>query len=76
MHTATPPASPLLLSLAAAAETLSLSRRSIERLIAAGRLPSVRVGHRRLVRYADLARVARHGLAARAVPAARPEGAR
>jgi len=36
------------------AETLDLSLRTIDRLLAAGELPSVQIGRRRLVRQSDL----------------------
>ena len=36
------------------AERLSLSRRTVARILARGELPSLRIGRRRLVRLADL----------------------
>jgi len=45
---------PLLVDLDAAAASLSLSRRSVQKLIYDGRLPSVQVGRRRLITAADL----------------------
>ena len=57
---------PLLLSLHAAAENLSISRRSIERMIHLGSLKSVTIGGRRLVQFSELQRLARHGQAANA----------
>lgn len=46
------------------AERLSLSRRTIHRLIAKGELPTLKVGHRRLIRLTDL----RHWLASHETP--------
>lgn len=48
-----------LISISHLAERLSLSRRTIHRLIAKGELPTLKVGRRRLVRLSDL----RHWLA-------------
>lgn len=45
---------PRWLSLDEAAQRLNVSRRTAERLVAAGRLPTVTVGRRRLVRARDL----------------------
>ena len=48
-------ANPLLVRVETAAELLALSKRSFERLLAAGRLPTpIRLGRRRLWRMADL----------------------
>jgi len=55
------PIEPLLVSKRAAAVTLGLSLRSIDELIASKSLRSVRVGRRRLLRYADLERFSRCG---------------
>jgi excisionase family DNA binding protein len=62
---------PLLLTLDAAAQALSVSRRTIERMVYGGQLQSITIGSRRLVRTADLARIARNG--ARFAPAPGPE---
>lgn len=45
----------LALSLKETAEALSLSRRTLARLVASGALPSLRIGRRRLVRRDALA---------------------
>ena len=42
------------------AERLGLSRRTIHRIISRGELPTLKIGHRRLIRVADL----RHWLTA------------
>ena len=47
---------PLLTTLDGAADRLSIGRRSVQRLVAAGRLPAVRVGGATRVRLADLDR--------------------
>lgn len=52
---------PLLLSLQGAAESLSLSKRSIERMAYEGRLKTVTIGGRRLVPYSEIQRLARNG---------------
>lgn len=46
---------PMLLTIAQAADQLALSERQVKRLIADGRLASVRIGTARRVRRADLA---------------------
>ena len=73
-HASTP--APLLVTMTGAAHTLSLSRRSIERLVYSGRLPTVMIGRRRMIRYLDLARLARSGCASitAATPADAPGG--
>ena len=50
-----PPRSPLYLGLDEAAELVGLSRRTLQRWVAAGELPVRRVGRRVLVRPSDLA---------------------
>lgn len=57
--TTTPPAGPVeLLSIAEASRRLSISRSSLYQAIAAGRIRSVRVGGRRLIGAAEIARIA------------------
>lgn len=49
------PIAPLLVPLADVAYLLGqVSRRHVERLISSGELPSVKIGHRRLVKLSDL----------------------
>jgi len=43
-----------LLTLPEAADALRLSRRTLQRLISTGELPTVRIGHRTLIRAEDL----------------------
>ncbi|MGH9525044.1 MAG: helix-turn-helix domain-containing protein [Terriglobales bacterium] len=50
---------PLLLTVNETAHTLSLNRRSIERLLAAGQLPSRKFGRRRLIPYSAVQQFAR-----------------
>ena len=45
-----------LISIGHLAERLSLSRRTVHRLIATGELPTLKIGRRRLVRLADLSK--------------------
>ena len=52
---------PLLLSKKKAAVLLGISLSSIDALLAADRLPSVKLGRRRLIRYTALERLAREG---------------
>jgi len=54
---ALPPIPPLAVGLADAARVTGLSRRTIELLVHDGRLPSRRLGRRRLILYADLRRL-------------------
>ncbi len=54
---------PLLVTLTDAAHMLALSRRTLDRMVYSGRLPSVTIGRRRLIRVADLSRLARTGCA-------------
>ncbi|MGA8296727.1 MAG: helix-turn-helix domain-containing protein [Acidimicrobiales bacterium] len=49
-----PPGGRLLLSVAEASDLLGLSRAFFYTLLAAGRVPSVKVGRRRLIRWVDL----------------------
>ena len=49
-------AAPTLLSVEQAAESLGISRPLVARMIASGELPSLRIGRRRLIDAADLAR--------------------
>jgi excisionase family DNA binding protein len=49
-----PPHGIELLTLSEAADALRLSRRTLQRLISSGALPTVRIGQRRLVRAVDL----------------------
>ena len=42
------------ISVAQLSERLSLSRRTVARILARGELPSLRIGRRRLIRLADL----------------------
>lgn len=51
----------LLLTLNDAAQKLGISRRTIERMVYGGQLYSVTIGTRRLVRSADILRIARTG---------------
>ena len=52
------------ISIAAVAAKLSLSRRTVNRLVARGDLPTLKIGHRRLIRVAAL----RHWLTAHEAP--------
>jgi excisionase family DNA binding protein len=52
---------PLLVSKRVAAEALSVSLRTIDNLISSKRLPSRRIGKRRLIPYSALANLARTG---------------
>lgn len=54
---------PMLYTIRETARLLSLSARSVERLICAGRLPSRRIGRRRLVPAAAVRQLAGHDLA-------------
>lgn len=52
MHVDTPtptPEAPALLSIAETARTLGVSRRTVERAIADGTLPAIRIARRRLI---------------------------
>lgn len=53
-----------LIGIGQLAQRLSLSRRTIHRIIASGELPTLKVGRRRLVRLSDL----RHWLAGHEAP--------
>jgi excisionase family DNA binding protein len=53
-----------LIGISHLAERLGLSRRTIHRILARGELPSLRIGHRRLVRLSEL----RHWLDGHEVP--------
>ncbi len=54
-------AEPAAYSLKAAARALSISERSLQRLIAEGRMKSIRLGARRLVPAAEVRRAAAEG---------------
>ena len=56
-----PDATPLLVDRDAAASLLSVSRRTLERMIAAGALATIYIGRRRLVPRAELERIAGAG---------------
>lgn len=57
---AAPDDRPVLIDLTAAAQRLGVGRRTVERLVATGALPSLLVGRRRLVHVDDLARYIQH----------------
>lgn len=62
----------ILVSVAEAAQLLSISKRSVHTLVSKGCLPCVRVGTRKLIRTSDLLTFAKHGtnpVALRAVEA-------
>lgn len=69
-----PPEPRLLLTVPAAAAALSLSRRTVERLMTTGHLPSRRIGRRRLIPAEAVRRLAARDLPTIA-PAAAPPGA-
>ena len=51
----------ILVSVAQAAELLSISKRSVHTLVSKGALPCVRVGTRKLIRTSDLLAFAKRG---------------
>lgn len=53
--------SKLLVSVAEAADLLSISKRSVHTLVSKGALPCVRVGTRKLIRTSDLLAFAKRG---------------